>query len=354
MTRRRAAAALLITALAVTAVFVASGSRRRQPAPTRPHRSGRPGRIPARARSRRTFYLSPAGNDRASGRTPAHAWRTVDAVNRARLRPGDTVLFRAGATFADDVLMPGEGTRVSGTARAPITFGSYGRSRARIVHGVFFRGEDHLVFEDLAVGPAHGITAQGLQGTGNAITVRRLSIAHVALGIETVGDDWRIVHTTIRDTGDSGMLLGFSAGHAGDPPGGSSYLVAHDTILDTGLNRRLTFGTHGIYVKVARATIIANTISGFHDDGISLRYRDSVVQENRISHGPIGLAWFQYDTRPGTSRWRGNVLSAISLAAIFVCGPRQGCRRPLEHFAIARNAIHAAAGAATLVAPWRR
>jgi hypothetical protein len=327
---------------------------------SRGHHGGRPGvtgAIPGRGGSRgagtgRTFYVSSRGHDSSAGTSPSAAWRTVTAVDRAQLRPGDTVLFQGGATFTDEALMPGWGSSASGRPGAPITFGSYGRGLATLVRGVWFRGDDYLTFHDLRLGSASGISGRGLEGTGNHIRIAHLRIAHAALAIESVGDDWAIVDNDIRQTGDSGMLLGFNAGEPGDPPGGSDYLVTGNTIDDTGLDPRITFGTHGIYLKVTRATVTDNAIAHFHDDGISLRYRNNVVTGNRISHGPIGLAWFQYDDRPGTSTWHDNTLTQISDAGIFVCGTGQGCRRPLERFSIAGNAFHGLPRVPAIVTPF--
>src|SRR5579872_2891316 len=97
----------------------------------------------------RVFYVSAAGSDRASGLTPNRAWRTVSRVDRARLRPGDQVLFRGGDTFAGVTLLP----RNSGTARSPIVFGSYGSGHATITatdSAIFLtNGVSHLVVSNL-------------------------------------------------------------------------------------------------------------------------------------------------------------------------------------------------------------
>lgn len=79
-----------------------------------------------------TYYVSPTGNDSASGTSPATAWRTLDRVTAASLLPGDRVLLRAGSTFSGGLyLQPGE----SGTPGAPISISTYGSGRARISAG---------------------------------------------------------------------------------------------------------------------------------------------------------------------------------------------------------------------------
>jgi Right handed beta helix region len=285
------------------------------------------------------YYVSPAGSDAASGTSPAEAWQTVEQVDRASLKPGDEVLFEGGATFSDDALMPGWGESVSGTSAAPIGFGSYGQGQARITQGVWFKSDNNLAFQSLTLGGDSGIAGAGFQGNGEGITVLHTTIEHAGLGINAEGANWTIAHNTINDTGDSGMLLGYTAGAPGEPAGGSNFLVTGNTISNTGLNAAITYGTHGIYDKVANSTITDNTISHFHDDGISVRYRDSTISGNRLSYGAVGLAWFQYDTTAGTSRWTDNSISHMSAAGIFVCGIKQGCLPALESFQISGGAI---------------
>src|SRR5207248_2672645 len=89
----------------------------------------------------RTLYVSPSGSDSNSGVSPDQAWRTVGQVNRAHLQPGDGVLFQGGATFSDDLLMPGWGSDVSGTRSAPVVFGSYGNGKASLPKGIWTKHE---------------------------------------------------------------------------------------------------------------------------------------------------------------------------------------------------------------------
>ncbi len=285
------------------------------------------------------YYVSPSGSDAASGTSAADAWQTVAQVDRANLKPGDEVLFQGGATFADDALMPGWGEGAAGTSASPIGFGSYGQGQARITQGVWFRSGENLAFQNLILGGESGIAGAGFQGDGNGITILHTTIEHAVLGINAEGEDWTIADNTINETGDSGMLLGYTAGAPGDPAGGSDFLVTGNTITNTGLNPAYTYGTHGIYDKVANSTITDNTISHFNDDGISARYRNSTISANRISYGAVGLAWFQYDTTAGVSRWTDNTISHVSSAGIFVCGVSEGCLQPLESFEISGDSI---------------
>ncbi|MGI8715075.1 MAG: right-handed parallel beta-helix repeat-containing protein [Solirubrobacteraceae bacterium] len=298
-----------------------------------------PTHITVPAPTGQTYYVSPTGSDSNSGTSPANAWRTVEQADRANLKPGDAILFQGGASFGDDALMPGWGVSASGTSTAPITFGSYGQGQATITQGVWFKSDNNLVFQNLALGGGSGDSGNGFQGDGNGITLLNMTIEHADLGVNAEGDNWTIADSTIAYTGDSGMLLGYSAGAPGDPAGGNDYLVTGNTISSTGLNPAYDYGTHGIYVKVTDATITDNTISHFNNDGVSVRYSDNTISGNRISDGGIGLAWFQYDASAGTSKWTDNSISNMTAAGIFVAGTREGSRQALESFQISGNVI---------------
>ncbi|HEX3979051.1 MAG TPA: right-handed parallel beta-helix repeat-containing protein [Solirubrobacteraceae bacterium] len=310
------------------------------------------GRVAAVPRGR-IFYVAPGGHDGSAGTSPRGAWRTVTRVDRAILRPGDTVLFRGGASFSDETLMPGEGFEASGTPGRPIQFGSYGRGAARLTRGVWLgtdaahpEGPSWLTFRHLALGPV-----QGFQGTGDHIALIGLHIggllpplAHQETGIQTEGSHWIIAGNTVQRTGGSGMLLGATADAPEDPAGGRFYLVSGNTITATGLDAGIGYPTHGIYLKVANARITHNRIVGFRDDGVSARYRDAVVSQNRIAGGQIGIAWYQYDATAGHSRFVDNLISNMSSAGIFVCGVAESCLPPIESFDIAGNRLRGISG----------
>jgi hypothetical protein len=243
--------------------------------------------------------------------------------------------------------MPGDGASASGTARHRIVFGSYGGGKATLTDGIWFNsdaqhpsGPRYLTFKNLALGPE-----QGFQGDGDHITLERLTISDLLppdndqTGILSEGSHWAIIDNTIDRVGDSGMLLGYTAGEPGDPPGGHNYLVTGNVITNTGLNPALTYGSHGIYLKVADATVSHNWITDFRNDGVSARYHGARIIDNYIAHGGIGIAWFQYDTTAGTSKFIGNWIADTSFAGIFVCGVKESCWRPIENFVIEHNTL---------------
>ncbi|NLZ07694.1 MAG: alpha/beta hydrolase [Phycisphaerae bacterium] len=72
-------------------------------------------------RSSRVYYVDDVhGDDGRDGRSRVAAWRSLEKVNQASLKPGDTVLFRRGG------LWRGQLVPQSGAPGLPITYGAYG------------------------------------------------------------------------------------------------------------------------------------------------------------------------------------------------------------------------------------
>jgi hypothetical protein len=295
--------------------------------------------------SGRIYFVSPQGNDHNNGLSPTTAWQTVTQVDRTHLQPGDTVRFQGGQTFADNTLMPGWGAPLNGAPGQPIIYGSYGHGHATLPQGIWFKHSSHLAFEDLTLGALTGDAGPGFQGDGQDIGIYNSTIQHADIGINAEGNDWTIANNTIQYTGDSGLLLGYSAYAAGQPAGGDNYLITGNTIRHTGQNPADDYGTHGIYDKVTNSTITNNTITDFNNDAVSVRYHTSTITNNRFTNGDIGIGYFQYDTTPGTSSWTNNKISNVTAAGIFVCGTRESCRQPLESFQIQNNTLTNLAGA---------
>jgi hypothetical protein len=86
----------------------------------------------AQAPTGRVFYVDARrGDDEASGRSRATAWRSLEKVNEAAFEPGDTVLFRRGGTWTGPLTLSAKGT-----AKRPITIGVYGSGpRPRLTGG---------------------------------------------------------------------------------------------------------------------------------------------------------------------------------------------------------------------------
>jgi len=69
-----------------------------------------------------SYYVDcAASNDKGAGTSPETAWQTIDRVNRSNFQPGDSILFKRGCTWWEQLTVPS-----SGAAGRPITFGAYG------------------------------------------------------------------------------------------------------------------------------------------------------------------------------------------------------------------------------------
>lgn len=72
------------------------------------------------------YYVdAQAGNDAADGRSVQTAWKTLRAVNQAKLSPGDTVRFKRGDQWR------GQLRPQSGQPDQPITYTSYGQGQQK-------------------------------------------------------------------------------------------------------------------------------------------------------------------------------------------------------------------------------
>jgi hypothetical protein len=77
-----------------------------------------------------TYYVSVEGSDANDGLSTAKPWRTISKVNATTLHPGNTVKFRRGDTWREQLTISG-----SGTSGKYINIGAYGTGRKPIING---------------------------------------------------------------------------------------------------------------------------------------------------------------------------------------------------------------------------
>jgi len=77
-----------------------------------------------------TYYVKNGGSDAASGLSDALAWETIAKVNGSSFSPGDSILFKKGSTWREQLTVPS-----SGSDGLPITFGAYGSGAHPILDG---------------------------------------------------------------------------------------------------------------------------------------------------------------------------------------------------------------------------
>jgi hypothetical protein len=76
-----------------------------------------------------TCYVSSAGNDDNSGRSPKAAWQSLERVNRATFQAGDAILFRSGDAWQGQLHPLG-----SGAAGKPIRIDRYGKGPLPVIN----------------------------------------------------------------------------------------------------------------------------------------------------------------------------------------------------------------------------
>lgn len=79
----------------------------------------------------KTYYInSDEGNDSNSGLRQKDAWKSILKVNRFKFNPGDSILFKSGCTWREEVVISSNGKKEN-----PIYFGSYGRGAKPKIFG---------------------------------------------------------------------------------------------------------------------------------------------------------------------------------------------------------------------------
>jgi len=73
------------------------------------------------------------GDDGDTGLTEALAWKTINKVNISAFNAGDSVLFKCGEEWREQLTVP-----TSGSDGSPITFGVYGEGADPIINGASF------------------------------------------------------------------------------------------------------------------------------------------------------------------------------------------------------------------------
>jgi hypothetical protein len=212
---------------------------------------------PAGAAVLRTFYVSPAGDDTASGAAQA-PWRTLQRAARS-VRAGDLVVVRPGR-YAGFVL--GWDGPQNGTAADPIVFrgepGAVTDSRnPRTPDGINLEGASHVVIEGFEVLNSGSITRAGTRSVLNRGVIIR--------------------GNRIDNAGRWGILTGFS----------------DDLLIENNVASRAQI-EHGIYVSNACVSPVVrgnevwgNAANGIHLNGDLSQGGNGLILNALIEHNLI-------------------------------------------------------------------
>lgn len=275
-----------------------------------------------------TFYVSPAGSDGNSGTSEATPWRTLARVDAAHLQPGDTVLLQGGEVWKES-LQP----ESSGTASAPISFGSYGYGKAIIDgtgssawSGIVLTRVSHLAFRNLEIRGFSGygdsavyaldgsdITLDGIDARNNYSGVwssstdsgtprvqilnsrfSGLSTAGIQVYVGNVGSiGWTLENDEIANAGDSCVI---------DRAGESVYDNVRIHHCGYAAPSAVPWPRHGIYAKGPDITVRDSKIwdvntSAFGGQCLSMR-EGGLVEGNTLHGCTGGIGFFDYTRRP--------------------------------------------------------
>lgn len=248
-----------------------------------------------------TYYVSPSGSDSSSGMSSSTPWKTIAKVNATTLTAGQSVAFQGGQTFAGEIDPKG-----SGASGSPIIYDSYGSGMA-IISGhpaTDPTGVSYVTYANLILdGGNAGDCVDDYSGAAAThVTFDGDEIRNCFNGFnQSRGSDanWTIENSYIHNTSDSGIIV-TGPNHG---PNGGGFVIANDKIENTGTQNPITAGydSHGIYADSRGIRILSNDIGNFQTDGVTVRYRDAVIEGNTIHDGTrssccsAGIAYYNYD-----------------------------------------------------------
>ena len=139
----------------------------------------------------KTYFVSPDGNDRASGLSIKDAWKTIERVNQAVFQPGDKILFKSGAIWYGQLKLQG-----SGEPEKPILMSVYGGKERPIINigkaegaGIRLENQSWWIIDNMEV--TSGEQAElGIGRQGIVAIARGESIEHIVVRNCYIHDIW--------------------------------------------------------------------------------------------------------------------------------------------------------------------
>lgn len=269
----------------------------------------------------KTYYLdSRSGNDAAAGTRPGAAWRSLARANATPLQPGDRLLLRRGAVWAEPLVL-----EANGTAQRRIVVGAYGRGGRPLIRGGSTCVQLGGSFVRVTSLHVDGCSWAGISVSGDFDTIDHSLVSHNAAGIE------------IR-------------------PESNSAQVAFNDVVDNDRMSVLTqtpsdddSGAFGILIRGDGARVTHNRISG--SDAFSYDYgRDGAAVEiyggrgNLVAYNvAVGDHAFSElgNPRAADNTFAYNLFQTASANATFLVtrGAKDG-RGPVDHTRLYNNTAY--------------
>ena len=241
----------------------------------------------ARAQDK-TYFVSPDGDDSASGLSVKDAWRSIAKVNSVTFQPGDRILFESGKTFYGQLMPKG-----SGAPERPIVLSSFGGAARPVINfgdaegaGILLENVDHwevIGMEVVSYEPYKiGIGRQGIvvraEKPGNS--------DHFVIRDNYIHDIWGQLGGNGRYVGysSSAILIQTARMASGrDVTGPTAPVVVNDVLVEG--NRIERVDKCGIVCRGARNDVVIrrNYMDNIGGDGIFVNgpYR-GLIEYNEI------------------------------------------------------------------------
>ena len=307
-----------------------------------------------------TYYVSKeVGASDANAGTIGSPWSTLSKATSSAVQPGDTVLFRGGDTWTElfNSSQVGLGSR-------KITFGAYGTGKPTFVGATgaaYFPGAAYLVLQDIIFdsgGTYTNIYSGVLTDSGSRyLEFYRCEVKNFRRGFFFNNDNHHMTvdNCWVHNIGGSGIITGRVAVPAnGVVAGQQEYATLTNNLIEnTGLDSAAITADgacHGIYNDWRNATITGNTVTDYHNSGISNRYRDATIVKNAIDgndRGLYGIAFHSYEVagQQGTTMITYNKVRRFTTCGLYV-SQNAGVSVPdtQENLTVANNTFYTATG----------
>jgi len=252
----------------------------------------------------KTYFVSPDGNDQASGLSIKDAWKSLERVNQTVFQPGDKILFKAGSVWYGQLKLQG-----SGAPGKPVTMTGYGGKERPVINlgksegaGIRLENQSCWVIDNMEVtsGEQHEL---GIGRQGIAVIVRgeNMHVEDIVIRNCYVHDIW-------GQLGGNGEFLNYSSSailvqiQNVRGSGGGSPATLNEVLIEN--NRIERVDKCGIVVRGCRnnMNVRHNYIEGLGGDGIFCAgmYR-GVIEYNEVRRTCLRTGY--QDLRGGETWW---------------------------------------------------
>lgn len=141
----------------------------------------------------KTYFVSPSGNDNATGLSVKDAWKSLEKISGTEFQPGDRILLESGAVWYGQLELKG-----SGTPEQPITLSSFGGKKLPVINigdaegaGILLHNQGGWEISNIEItssaAPELGITRQGIH---IKVDGEGLDLKHVVIKDCFIHDIW--------------------------------------------------------------------------------------------------------------------------------------------------------------------